>query len=140
MTVMPTRGYRHTGATVKRARELKAAHWSYAKIAQLISREVGHQVSQTTVMRWCDPVQHQRAVESQTRRNRTINTRKKSGRLGRPQHTPEFQEHRAACLIEAGLSLRAVTQVMRFDYPDQGWDRRRVGDVVVGRVQELVES
>jgi hypothetical protein len=122
----PHRGFRHSMATVRRARELHEAGWSYARIANLLSSELGVRVAPTTVLRWCDALQHARAVANQSRRNRSVNTAKKSGRIGSKAHTPEFREHRARQLLAAGMSVMAVTQVMRFDYPNDRWTRLRV--------------
>lgn len=130
-TATSNRGYRHSTATMRRARELHAAGWSYYRIAQLLGRELDVSISQTTVMRWCDPEQHAKAIIGQRQRNRTVNTAKRSGRLGVTSHTVEFQEHRARRLHERGqLSHLAVQRVMAFDYPGQGWTAARVRELL----------
>ena len=119
-------------ATVRRARALHEAGWSYSRIAKLLARELGVDVGPTTLLRWCDPIEHARAVANQSRRNRTINTARKCGRICSKAHTPEVPAHRARKLLEAGMSATAVAQVMAFDYPEDGWTRGRLQPLLAG--------
>ena len=102
-------GIRYPSSAVVRAIELRAAGWSFRRIASLIERETGYRPAATTVQLWCSPHAYQERLRNTRRR---CDARRKA-----LQHKPlvrttaEWRLERMRELRDRGLSFAAIGQV-----------------------------
>lgn len=110
-------GNRYTVADAGRAVALHEAGWTVTQIASILKGE-GLDVHPTTVRRWVDAdyADRQRRFTRQSHARKSAE--RSSGRLHNPFASPNFVLSRIQGLAAAGIPLRVLPAVMRFDFPD----------------------
>ena len=115
---VPSRGKRYPAAVMQTARRMSAGGWTAQEIRDYFLRHgIRPAPHWTTIKVWTDEAYAERHAEKRAAHNRSRSAAK-TGRLGRPDHTPEFKLSRLRALRETGMSTATVAQLMRFDYGD----------------------
>jgi hypothetical protein len=108
---------RYPAPIMARARQLREAGWSLAKIQQLVERETGNRPSINTV--WCWVVPDAAERQATAKRGPLRARRAGAASFAYPGHrSPQWKVGRMQALHAAGLSISDVVIVMRVDFGD----------------------
>lgn len=114
----PGRERRHTTATVAEARRMFDGGWTIYEIARILSGRRA-KIDPTTVGHWVDPDYSQRRLREQRERMNRLTAQRTGGRISaKPPRSAHFRFERMKSLRALGLSHRAISTVMTFDFPD----------------------
>jgi hypothetical protein len=114
----------HTSVSVMRARELRDAGWTYQRIAELLSEELGRTVHRRTINIWCSDshAENHRAWDRSYRQG----LRAQSATFRLPGTSDEYRANCARALHAEGVLIPSIARVFRVLFPDQPWSRERV--------------
>lgn len=130
-------GRRYPAAVMHRARELRAAGWTYEQIRNILEQETGHRPARSMVARWVDERQAQRFRDRQNawlaERRANHATFTLAGRRPADGFTADYQAAFVRRMSEIGLSPEAVAKVA-VELVDPDWTRTAVETLLAGGV------